>query len=212
MKCRPRANSQKTRTSATYSIDLRLLISQDPNRWGFYLRDAVSGRIMLVDNGGLHSTFPTMKEYHGNPIDSTVQLVAANGSPLHCYGTRTLKISIMGHSYIWTFIIADVNWEPIYWPNTELLVDVGRKRLLNTGHVVLLTSTTSSGILTLDPPTHVKFRQLRPQELHDAKNTFTDMEWMGICKKVAVLWASAFQMVKKPNGIWRPCGTIPAST
>ncbi|XP_064101739.1 uncharacterized protein LOC135212228 [Macrobrachium nipponense] len=63
-------------------------------------------------------------------------LVAANGSPIRCYKTRTCRLSILGHKYKRPFVIADVKFPLLdadFFTQHGLLVDVGRKRLLDTG-------------------------------------------------------------------------------
>ncbi|XP_068234102.1 uncharacterized protein [Palaemon carinicauda] len=63
-------------------------------------------------------------------------LVAANGSPIRCYGARILRISILGRSYSWPFAIVDVS-RPLlgadFLAHHRLLVDVTGKRLIDTG-------------------------------------------------------------------------------
>ncbi|XP_068205176.1 uncharacterized protein [Palaemon carinicauda] len=54
--------------------------------------------------------------------------------------------------------------------------------------------------------THAKLRCFPPHKVRDAKRTFEDMEWIGICKKASSPWAFPLHMVKKPDGKWRPCG------
>ncbi|XP_066969243.1 uncharacterized protein [Macrobrachium rosenbergii] len=55
-------------------------------------------------------------------------------------------------------------------------------------------------IKTKGPPAHTKFQRLLPQCLQEAKDTFAEMERMGICKKASSLWASPLHMVQKLDG------------
>ncbi|XP_068229513.1 uncharacterized protein [Palaemon carinicauda] len=79
-----------------------------PDHTGFYILDVNSGKIFLVDIVTTVSIFPPLKDDRGLPSDNRGALVAANSSPITCYGTRTMKISIMGRDYNWPFLITDV--------------------------------------------------------------------------------------------------------
>ena len=61
-------------------------------------------------------------------------------------------------------------------------------------------------ITTNGPPVFSRYRRLPPEKLQAAKETFREMEKMGICQKAASPWASPLQMVTKTDGTWRPCG------
>ncbi|XP_066958089.1 uncharacterized protein [Macrobrachium rosenbergii] len=54
---------------------------------GFYVRDTISGRMMLIDTGAMRSVFPPSREDHRCPPDLAASLTAANGSPILSYGT-----------------------------------------------------------------------------------------------------------------------------
>ena len=106
---------------------------RSPNNTGFYIHDAASGKKFLVDTGATVSTFPSSKDDSRHLHNDMAPLVAANGSPIQCYGTRTLEISIMGRTYKWPFLIADVKIPLLgadFLAHHGLLVDVRRKRLL----------------------------------------------------------------------------------
>ncbi|XP_064099384.1 uncharacterized protein LOC135210412 [Macrobrachium nipponense] len=103
---------------------------------GFYICDAIFGCRMLVDTGALHMAFPSSEEDRNRTSNTTATLVAANGSPICCYRTRTLKISTLGRTYDWPFIIVDIKVPLLgadFLAHHGLLVDVGRKSLLDTG-------------------------------------------------------------------------------
>ena len=102
---------------------------------GFYVQDAISGRRLLVDTGAMQSTFPPSREDRTKSNNGAAALVAAKGTPIRCYGCRTLEISILGSSYRWPFVIADVKVPLLgadFLAHHDLLVDVARKRLLDT--------------------------------------------------------------------------------
>ena len=61
-------------------------------------------------------------------------------------------------------------------------------------------------IKTTGPPVHSRYRCLRPELHHIAKQAFTEMEKMGVCSKAATPWASPLHMTPKKDGTWRPCG------
>ncbi|XP_068250187.1 uncharacterized protein [Palaemon carinicauda] len=101
---------------------------------GFYILDVHSGKRFLVDTGATVSTFSPYKDNRGLPSDDRASLVAANGSPITCYGTRTLKVWIMGWDYDWPFLIADVKVPSLganFLGNQGLRVDVCHKRLVD---------------------------------------------------------------------------------
>ncbi|XP_064116665.1 uncharacterized protein LOC135222510 [Macrobrachium nipponense] len=206
--------------------------SLEPHTVRFYVRDAISGRRMLVDTGAMHSIFlPSGKDRSRKP-DKTTALVATNGTPIRSYSTKSLEISILGRNYIWVFTIADVRIPLLgadFLAQNGLLVDVGHKRLLDTGTYLSLPLAGGPGaptictiaphkygnllqefpkvfkpelsqaagmppkhgifyhITTTGPPTHAKFRQLPPGRLQEAKQAFSEMEWIGICKKASSL-------------------------
>ena len=61
-------------------------------------------------------------------------------------------------------------------------------------------------IKTTGPPLHSRYRRLRPELHHIAKEAFTEMEKMGVCSKAATPWAPPLHMTPKMDGTWRPCG------
>ena len=56
-------------------------------------------------------------------------------------------------------------------------------------------------IQTTGRPVHQKFRRLSPKKLQIAKDYFTDMVRMGICKREASAWGAPLHMVKKTGRI-----------
>ena len=61
-------------------------------------------------------------------------------------------------------------------------------------------------IHTTGPPLHSRPRRLNPEKLRAAKDAFSEMERMGLCKKGASPWASPLHLVPKSDGSLRPCG------
>ena len=51
-----------------------------------------------------------------------------------------------------------------------------------------------------------RFRRLAPDKLHAAKQTFAELERLGICQKAPSPWASPLHIVVKKDGSLRPCG------
>ncbi|XP_064078471.1 uncharacterized protein LOC135195895 [Macrobrachium nipponense] len=118
---------------------------------------------MLVDTGAMHSIFlPSGKDRSRKP-DETTALVAANGTPIHSYCTKSLEISILGRNYVWKFTIADVRIPLLgadFLAQNGLLVDLGRKRLLNTGTCRSLPPAASPGAPTICTVTPHKYGNL----------------------------------------------------
>ena len=99
----------------------------------FFLYDTASKRQFLVDTGAEVSVLPatgldTRTRQLGPP------LVAANGSSIRTYGTRTLSLHFASGTYQWNFIVADVS-RPLlgadFLRSNSLLVDLKRKRLVD---------------------------------------------------------------------------------
>ena len=129
----------------------------------FHVRDSISGQRLLVDTGAMQSTFPPSQTDRSHTTASTVALVAANGSPIKTYGIKTLEISILGQSYRWPFIIADVKMPLLgadFLAHHELLVDVARKRLLDTGSLRSLPLETGPGMPLICSATISKYGAL----------------------------------------------------
>ncbi|XP_068204615.1 uncharacterized protein [Palaemon carinicauda] len=91
----------------------------------------------MVDTGAIQSTFPpSQADLDRGASKDASSLVAANGSHIRCYGTRILRISIMGRLYSWPLAIADVS-RPLlgadFLAYHGLLVNVAGKCLIDTG-------------------------------------------------------------------------------
>lgn len=114
-----------------------------------YLKDDVSGRRFLVDTGARVSVYPASgHDTRSRPSDMLLQ--AANGSTIHSYGERNLRLSFNRQHYQWRFIIADVT-QPLLGADflcaNSLMVDVKGQRLIDTAtysSVPLALMTASS--------------------------------------------------------------------
>ncbi|XP_064111366.1 uncharacterized protein LOC135218847 [Macrobrachium nipponense] len=123
-----------------------------PHFIGFYIRDVISSCRIMVDTGVMQLVFPPTGEDLRHTPNATAVLVAANGNPIRSYGMKPLKISILGHTYVWTFIITDIKaplLEVDFLAQDGFLVDVGRKRLLDTGTCCSLLLATGPSIPTV---------------------------------------------------------------
>ncbi|XP_066965662.1 uncharacterized protein [Macrobrachium rosenbergii] len=63
---------------------------RSPAPVGFYVRDTVSGRMMLIDTGARRSVFPPSREDCRRPPDLAAYLRATNRFPILSYSTRLL--------------------------------------------------------------------------------------------------------------------------
>lgn len=61
-------------------------------------------------------------------------------------------------------------------------------------------------IETTGPPVTAKPRRLCDEKLKAAKDEFTFLKNLGICRPSKSPYSSALHMVRKANGTWRPCG------
>ena len=105
---------------------------------GFVIKDELSGESFLVDTGALASVFAASLDDRSdrslNP-SNTASLIAANGSRIKTYGSRTIALSFNGHKYSWRFIVADVNRSLLgadFLSANNLLVDTSNRRLLDS--------------------------------------------------------------------------------
>ncbi|XP_066982798.1 uncharacterized protein [Macrobrachium rosenbergii] len=136
---------------------------RSPKPLGFYVRDTISGRMMLVNTGAVCSVFPPSREDRKCPPDPAAFLTAANGSLILTYGTRLLSISILGWRYTWNFIIADVRTPLLgadFFAHFGLAVDVGRKRLLDTDSCQSLHLALGTSVPTICSVTPHQYAQL----------------------------------------------------
>ncbi len=91
-----------------------------------FLCDTVSKWQFLVDTGAEVSVFPaTGLERRTGSVG--VPLLAANGSAIRTYGTRTLPLHFASKLYHWEFVVADVS-RPLlgadFLRSNSLLIDL----------------------------------------------------------------------------------------
>jgi len=114
-----------------------------------FVTDEISGRRFLIDTGAARSVFPTSSTDLDNlVIDRSIKLIAANGSTISTYGTRQISLRFGGSTYSWCFILAAVNQPLIgadFLANYELLVDVAKRRLLDSNVFKSITLHTAPG-------------------------------------------------------------------
>ena len=98
-----------------------------------FVWDKVSGERFLVDTGAEVSVFPASGLITRTKQPGT-SLVAANGSTIKTYGTRTIPLCFTTKHYKWDFIIAEVS-RPLLGADflraNSLLVDLKGKRLVD---------------------------------------------------------------------------------
>ena len=100
-----------------------------------YVTDRESRLRFLVDTGAEVSIIPPSKAERKNRQD-TIGLLAANGSPIVTYGTRSLTLNLgLRRTFRWVFMVANVR-NPIlgadFFRHYDLMVDLGHKRLTDT--------------------------------------------------------------------------------
>ncbi|XP_064100712.1 uncharacterized protein LOC135211325 [Macrobrachium nipponense] len=102
---------------------------------------------MLVDTGAMQS-----REDPSCTPNAVAALVATNRRLIRSYSTKTLKISILGFTYDWPFIIGNVK-VPLLGADSRaqhgLLVDVGCKCLLDMGTCCSQPLTAGLGVPTI---------------------------------------------------------------
>lgn len=131
-------------TSAIPGQAPRKTTQTDNNR--FFITDIISNTAFLVDTGAEVSVTPPDEPNHSKPTSR--QLYTADGSPMPTFGERTrLVVFEPLHAYSWNFIVAPVT-QPIlgsdFLGHHNLLVDMGRKRLLPADHLPPLQQRDSA--------------------------------------------------------------------
>ena len=98
-----------------------------------FITDSLSGRRFLCDTGAHISTLPaSATDIHNGPRGPP--LVAANGSTIHTFGTRTVTVCFAGQRFNWNFVSAKVSTPLLgadFFFAHKLLVDVGNRRLVH---------------------------------------------------------------------------------
>jgi transposase InsO family protein len=98
-----------------------------------YVHDRKSGRRFLIDTGAQVSVLPASS--HDSRYGTRgLPLVAANGTTIKSYGTRTVQLQIGSQLYEWPFVLAEIS-KPIigadFLRSFALLVDLRGSRLID---------------------------------------------------------------------------------
>ncbi|XP_068235538.1 uncharacterized protein [Palaemon carinicauda] len=171
--------------------------------WCFYHQQ------LMVNTGAMQSTFPPSQiDLDCGSSKNAPSFVAANGPPIRCYGTRILRISILGRSYSWPFAIADVS-RPLlgadFLTHHGLLVDITGKHLIETG-------TCWSRALRAGPAT-MSVSAVMTQPYADLLQEFPGVfkaklrQSPGSPSKHRIYHhiTTTRPPTHKPDGTWRPC-------
>lgn len=142
-KKRPARSSVSTATSSMNPLSASAFVSSVSNPpcskpSPFCLVDANTGNQFLIDTGAFLSVFSASdldRHVYVYRQDPSIQLVAANGTPITSDGRRKIQLSISGRSYEWDFVLANVTQPLIgsdFLAHFGLLVDVAGQRLLDS--------------------------------------------------------------------------------
>ena len=71
------------------------------------IRDRKSQNYFLVDTGAEVSVYPA-SVVERRQTSSGTKLVAANGSTIKTYGTKTITLDLVAGTFIWKFVLANV--------------------------------------------------------------------------------------------------------
>ena len=96
-----------------------------------YVRDRNMGLKLLLDTGAQISVFPASA--HERRRQKTEPLIAANGSKIDTYGTKTISLDLGFRKFTWSFVLADVNRPMLgadFFCSNHLLIDI------YTSHIV----------------------------------------------------------------------------
>ena len=97
-----------------------------------YVWDRSSGHKFLVDTGAQVSVFPASAQEHRR--QKTEQLLAANGSKIDTFGTRTLLLDLGFRKFTWSFVLADVSRPMLgadFFCGNHLLIDVYTNHIID---------------------------------------------------------------------------------
>ncbi len=97
-----------------------------------YVWDRNTGHKLLVDTGAQVSVFPVSAQERRS--QKTEPLVAANGSTIDTFGTRTIPLDLGFRKFKWSFVLADVNRPMLgadFFCNTHLLIDVYTSHIID---------------------------------------------------------------------------------
>ncbi len=96
-----------------------------------HLTDDISGRRFLVDTGALYSIYPhsSAEAPTGPPLRSP------GGQAKPCWGEKQLEICFAGQKFVWTFLLAKVDFAILgadFLKHFHLVVDLAASQLLDT--------------------------------------------------------------------------------
>ncbi|XP_041767276.1 uncharacterized protein LOC121591025 [Anopheles merus] len=121
-----------------------------------HIHDPKTSNRFLIDTGADVSVVPPTLRERNSPKHSQ-QLFAANGTPIHTYGTKRITVDLgLRRSFVWVFVVADVK-SPIigadFLKHYDLLVDLRRCKLIdNTTRFEIenINAVTEPAITTFD--------------------------------------------------------------
>lgn len=121
---------------ASQNPNLRNVNAHDHSALDFFITHFLSGGKFLLDASTFCSLFPAKTEDKPCSLTqpSNIKPIAAKGSTIPMYGTRTVLIQAAGCSFIWDFILADVKTPLLgadFLGHHGLLIDITNYRLLN---------------------------------------------------------------------------------
>ena len=90
-----------------------------------YVWDRNTGHKLLVDTGAQVSVFPASAQDRRQ--QKTAPLVAAKGSQIETFGTRTISLHLGSRRFKWPFVLANVNHPMLgadFFFSNHLLIDV----------------------------------------------------------------------------------------
>ena len=120
--------------------------------------DKITRQQCLLDTGSQVSLWPpsTTTPRIGQ---SRIKLVAANGTPIQCYGQQTRKINIGGKRYSFVFFITNMS-RPIlgidFLLQFKMTIDLCNRQLIHSGPPAFLPATARSpGSMSSSQPAHL---------------------------------------------------------
>ena len=104
------------------------------------LTDTISKQWFLVDTGSAYSIIP----HHSTDPATGPRIMAADRSPIPCWGEEVRTIAAAGRRFQWTFLLAAVAFPILgadFLRHFDLMVDLRRRRLVRPkGFIVPLTA------------------------------------------------------------------------
>jgi hypothetical protein len=129
----------------------------------FHVVDSLSKRRFLVDTGAAYSIFP-----HTSPEQpSGLALQGPGGQAIPCWGEKELQIQIGDRLFMWTFLLAKVDFAIIgadFLKHFRLAVDLAARQLIDTHSMSSLTGgaaqETGGGLLAAVAAAAPQYRSL----------------------------------------------------